>query len=267
MKPQPQGQFDWVNTAAGAALVCRALEPFAPHLFTTRQWALGSPTLTDERRRAAWRDLAEAMGRDEQHLARLHQVHGASVVVRAAGDQAAHEPLPEADVIVSDDPSTVIAIQTADCAPILLVDKTSGAVAAAHAGWRGLAAGVPAVAVRALLNQSGAKAHDIVAAVGPAISAARYEVGEEVRARFAQADFAEDQLARWFPTRTRPQHFLFDGWESARAQLQQAGVPPEQIHVAALCTATHADVFCSYRRDGKLAGRMAAAIRSADRHT
>ena len=261
MKPQPDGQFDWVDTAAGAALVCRALEPFAAHLFTTRQWSLGSPTLSDERRRAAWRDLAEAMGQDENHLARLHQVHGASVVVRSEGDAPAREPLPEADIIVSGDSATVVAIQTADCAPILLVDRASGAVAAAHAGWRGLAAGVPAVAVRALLKVSGGKPSDIVAAIGPTISAARYEVGEEVRDRFAHAGFENGQLARWFPSQTRPQHFRFDGWESARGQLEQAGVPASQIHVAGLCTATHADVFCSYRRDGKLAGRMAAAIR------
>jgi len=262
MKPQPAGQFEWIETSAGAALVCRALEPFAAHVFSTRQWTLGSPTLTDDRRRAAWRELAEVMGRGDHQLARLQQVHGSAVVVRRAGEAFSGESLPQADIVVSTDPEAVVAIQTADCAPILLVDRRSGAVAAAHAGWRGLAARVPSVAVRALLEQTGSSSRDLLAAVGPAISAARYEVGDEVRARFEQAGFTSDLLQRWFPRQPRAQHWLFDGWESARGQLEEAGVPAQQIHVAALCTASHPDVFCSYRRDGKLAGRMAAAIRT-----
>lgn len=262
MKPQPAGQFEWIETDAGVALVCRALEPFAAHVFSTRQWTLGSPTLTDDRRRAAWRELAEVMGRDADHLARLQQVHGSAVVVRRGGEAFNGDRLPQADIVVSTDPDAVVAIQTADCTPILLVDRQSGAVAAAHAGWRGLAARVPSVAVRALLEQSGSRPQDLVAAVGPAISAARYEVGDDVRARFEQAGFSGDQLRRWFPTQTRAQHWLFDGWDSARGQLEEAGVPAPQIHIAALCTASHPDVFCSYRRDGKLAGRMAAAIRT-----
>jgi YfiH family protein len=260
MKPQPAAGFAWVDTAAGPALVCRALEPYATHMFTTRQWALGSPTLDDHGRRTAWRELAEVMQRDEPHLARLHQVHGASVVVRKPGDTPVGDELPKADVIVATDPSLAVAVQTADCAPILLVDQESGTVAAAHAGWRGLAARVPATAVRALIAEGSGRPQTVVAAVGPCISAARYEVGEDVRARFADAGFSNDALLRWFPRVTRPRHWLFDGWESARAQLEEAGVPASQIHVAAMCTATFPDVFCSYRRDGALAGRMAAAI-------
>ena len=269
-KPQPGAGFAWVETQAGPALVCRPLERHASHLFTTRQWALGSPTLDDGGRRAAWRQLAETMGKDEFQLARLRQVHGVSVVVRrpepssprVAGrvDTANTEPLPEADVIVSIDPSVAIAIQTADCTPILIADPVTRAVAAAHAGWRGLAEGAPAVAVRALVEHAGARAADLVVAIGPAISAARYEVGADVRQRFDTSGFDPAHLARWFPSVTRPQHWLFDGWEAARDQLVDAGVPPGQVHVAALCTATYPDVFCSYRRDGILAGRLAAAI-------
>ncbi len=196
-------------------------------------------------------------------LARLHQVHGVDVVVRRAGDAVSNDELPRADVIVSTDPSLAVAVQTADCTPILLVDRSTGAVAAAHAGWRGLAARVPAVAVRALVEHASGSEANLIAAIGPAISSARYEVGEEVRSRFADAGFNRGRLDRWFPSATRPGHWLFDGWESARAQLEDAGVPPHQIHLAAMCTATYADWFCSYRRDGKLAGRMAAVIRSA----
>ena len=76
-------------------------------------------------------------------LVRVRQVHGADILVRRVGDDAA-DTLPEADIIVSNDPTVAAAIQTADCVPLLLADRRTGAVAAAHAGWRGLAAGVPA---------------------------------------------------------------------------------------------------------------------------
>jgi purine-nucleoside/S-methyl-5'-thioadenosine phosphorylase / adenosine deaminase len=193
-------------------------------------------------------------------LSRLHQVHGASVVVRRPGDSDRQGPLPKADVIVSTDRTLALAIQTADCAPILLADRTTGAVGAAHAGWRGLAARVPEAAVRALTDHAGSQPSNLVAAIGPAISAARYEVGGDVRVAFERAAFNPDRLNRWFRPAARSDHWWFDGWESARAQLEDAGIPASQIHVAGLCTSTHPDLFCSYRRDGTLAGRMAAAI-------
>ena len=112
------------------------------------------------RRRAAtggaWADVAPALGVDAAHLERAHQVHGASVVVRRAGDPPGGDaPLPQADILVSDDPSIVLAIQTADCVPLLIADRRTGAVAAAHAGWRGLAAGVPGSRSQALARAFG----------------------------------------------------------------------------------------------------------------
>ena len=170
-------------------------------------------------------------------------------------------PLPAADVIVSDDPSLALAIQTADCLPILVADARTGAVAAAHAGWRGLAPRVPAVAVAALRREFGSDPTSLVAAAGPSISAARYEVGADVRQRFEEAGFDRERLGRWFLQGTRAGHWQFDGWEATRDQLADAGIPPERILIAQLCTATDADMFCSYRRDGSPAGRMAAVIR------
>ena len=163
---------------------------------------------------------------------------------------------------MSDDPSLALAIQTADCVPLLIADRTTGAVAAAHAGWRGLAARVPRVAVEALAREFAAAPADLVAAVGPSISAARYEVGVDVRRRFESAGFAADALARWFAPAARADHWLFDGRQAARDQLVDAGVRPDRLHTAALCTASHADLLCSYRRDHASAGRIAAAIRA-----
>jgi len=260
MKPQPSGGFEWVQAAGGPALVCPALRPFADHLFTTREWALGSHgSAADE----DWRSVAVSLGVDPGQLARARQVHGAAVVVRRSGDapEAGGRPLPEADILISDDPSLGLAIQTADCVPLLIADPLSGAVAAAHAGWRGLAAGVPGMAVAALAQEFGSVARDLVAAVGPSISAERYEVGDDVRARFAAAGFPDATLARWFRAGERPGHWLFDGWTSAADQLETAGMAAANVHTSALCTATYPELFCSYRRDGSRAGRMAAAIR------
>jgi YfiH family protein len=145
--------------------------------------------------------------------------------------------------------------------PLLIVDCVTGAVAAAHAGWRGLAAGVPRVAVEALGREFGSLPENLVAAAGPSISAERYEVGEDVRTRFAAAGFSDAELARWFRAGARPDHWLFDGWRSTSDQLTAAGLSRVSIHTSSLCTATYPELFCSYRRDGAGAGRMAAAIR------
>ena len=258
MKPQPSDSFEWVQAAGGPALVCAALRPLADHLFTTREWALGSrPGSRDE----DWDPIAVSLGVDPAHLVRLRQVHGAAIVIRRAGEAAAAGARREADIVVSNEPALALAIQTADCVPLLIADAATGAIAAAHAGWRGLAARVPAVTIAALAREFGSAPEQLVAAVGPSISAERYEVGTDVRAQFEAGGFAPEQIARWFLPGARPDHWLFDGWGAAFDQLLAAGLTLANIHVASLCTARYPDLFCSYRRDGKGAGRIAAAIR------
>ncbi len=258
--PKPNDGFGWVQAAAGPALVCHALQPLAAHLFTTRQWMLGSARAGP--RDEGWDEVARSMSVAPRQLVRVHQVHGAAVVVRRRTDAGDPDSVPDADVIVSDAPSLALAIQAADCVPLLMADRRTGAVAAAHAGWRGLGARVPAVAVRALTRAFGSRPADLVAAIGPSISAPRYEVGVDVRARFEDAGFAASQLTRWFADADRPEHWYFDGRQATRDELEAAGVPLTQIHIAALCTASHPDCLCSYRRDGSAAGRLAAAIRA-----
>ena len=260
MRPQPSDGFVWVQASGGVALACVALQPLASHLFTTRGWTLGSAR--DDDRASAWADLATAMGVAPDHLARAHQVHGAAVVVRRHGDAPPSPDLPDADVLISNDPSIALAIQTADCVPMLIADARTGTVGAAHAGWRGLAARVPLTTVEALSREFGSAPEDLIAAVGPSIRADRYEVGADVRERFEAASFGAADLERWFLPGKRPDHWFFDGWQAARDQLAVAGLRPDHIHVARLCTAEYPDLFCSYRRDGTGAGRIAGAIRS-----
>jgi polyphenol oxidase len=262
MLPELSRGFKWAQAAAGPALVCEALETCADHLFTTRSWILGSAG--DAERVPGWDEVAGAIGVSRPDLMRARQVHGAAVVVHKEGRDRG-DRLEDADILVTDDSSVALAIQTADCVPLLIGDRRTGCVAAAHAGWRGLAARVPQTAVEALGREFGSRAGDLVAAIGPSISAPRYEVGAEVRVRFEQAGWTGEQLARWFSESERPHHWLFDAWCATRDQLLAVGLATTEIHSASLCTASHPEVLCSYRRDGKGAGRMAAAIR-AKRH-
>lgn len=271
MAPQPSGGFDWVQAAAGPALVCRPLAGLARHIFTTRQWCLGSASGVgvDD----GWGEVAGAMGVPREDLVRVHQVHGAAVVVARSGNAGR---LPQADIVLCADPKVAIAVQAADCVPILIADDRTGVVASAHAGWRGLAARVPELTVQALTREFGSRPADLVAAIGPSIGACCYEVGAEVRDAFDRAKSNELDLRRWFHDRPQPtalnpsmpglapnprtDHWFMDGWAIARARLEGAGVPADRIHTAGLCTASHPTMFCSYRRDGKAAGRLAAAI-------
>ena len=192
----------------------------------------------------------------------LSQVHGTRVVRLGAGDACADAPVHEADASVTTTPGIACTVQVADCLPVLFAAPGRRGVAAAHAGWRGLAAGVPAAAIDALAHAFDSRPADLVVAIGPSISGERYEVGPEVRERFALGGFADEQLDRWF-WRGSGDRFQFDGWSSAADQVAAAGVASSHIHVAALCTAEYPALFCSYRRDGAGAGRIAAAIRSA----
>ena len=241
-------------------------------MITSRIWALGAGANSDAD--LGWAEVAAALNAP---IVRVHQVHGADFLIRRAGD-APPAALPDADIIVSNDPAVAIAIQTADCATILIADRRTGAVAAAHAGWRGLAGGVPRVTVEALGREFGSRSADLVAAVGPSIAACCYEVGPEVRQRFEKAGWPESTTSGWFferaqPTKRnpsmaglrtepRPGHWYFDSGRAAGDQLESAGVARDQIFVADLCTASHPDTLCSYRRDGSGAGRMAGAIRA-----
>jgi polyphenol oxidase len=229
--------------------------------------------------REAWEEIERAA--DVKALARVRQVHGTASKTYHSNDPVWKIARPEADIVLSDDPQLLLAIETADCVPLLFADRRRGVVAAAHAGWRGLAAGVPGIAVRALASSFGSRPEDLVVAVGPSIGPCCYEVGPEVRSRFEGAEFSRTQLERWFYERPQPSatnrtiagihrgvgegHWFFDPAQAACDQLAAAGLASADIHVARLCTASHSEVFCSYRRDGPPAGRMAAVIRASGR--
>jgi hypothetical protein len=252
--PEP---FYWIDAPWGSALRCRALDGLAPHLFSTRQLELSSGT--DE---AA---LAASVG--ALRLVQANQVHGRAHVVVRAGEPVSNGARPDADVFVSNAPDAAVAVRAADCVPVLIADRASGAVAAVHAGWRGTCAGAVGAAVSALRAEFGSRPEDLVAAIGPSIGVCCYEVGPELVDAFAAAGYERYLIDRWFtstppPRGSRARNPLrLDVAGANRDQLILAGVPEEQVHLSGLCTAMHLDVLTSYRVEKEKAGRLVAAIR------
>jgi YfiH family protein len=176
----------------------------------------------------------------------LRQVHGVSVAELGPLPSADEPP---ADAAVSRLPGTVLSILTADCLPVLFCADDGSEVAAAHAGWRGLAGGV----LEATLTQLHAPRTRVLVWLGPCIGAASYEVGEEVRI----ACMAHDVAAADCFTPTRPGHWRCDLSALARQRLVAAGV--QRIHGGGFDTFTEPR-FYSYRRDGARSGRFASLI-------
>jgi polyphenol oxidase len=248
-RPEPAGQFEWTRAPWGGVLRCRPLLAVADHFFTAAPLQLRH----DE---AEWRAVAGFAGVAPERLRLLHQVHGSRIVISGPdGDR------PEADGIVSDDPSGALVVRVADCAPILIADRRLGVVAAVHAGWRSTMQRITPEGVAALKATHGSRAEDLVVAIGPSLGACCGEMGEEVVEAFRAGGHDDESIERWF-VRAAGRKPHFDLWRANRDQLERAGVPPDAIHVAGLCTRTHAGVFHSYRAAGPRAGRMAAVIRA-----
>jgi YfiH family protein len=174
----------------------------------------------------------------------LRQVHGTRVL-HVHGPPTDDEE-PEADALVTTAPGVVLAILSADCLPVVLAAADGSEVAAAHAGWRGLAAGMLEATVAAMNTPPAA----LGAWLGPAAGPAAYEVGAEVRDAFLARDAAAAAAFR----ATRPGHWHVDLYALARQRLAAAGV--HQVHGGGLCTISDGFRFHSHRRDGR-GGRMA----------
>lgn len=173
--------------------------------------------------------------------ATVRQVHSA-VCIPAEGRAGC---LGEGDALLEHTPGRLVAVKTADCIPVLLADARNRAVAAVHAGWRGSAARIAQMALRAMGERYGTRPEDVHAAIGPGIGPCCYEVGPEVAAEFG------------FP-RNGP--VTLDLAEINRRQLIEAGLAPEHVAAAGLCTRCREAEFHSFRRDRERAGRMFSVI-------
>ena len=168
-------------------------------------------------------------------LATVKQIHSA-ICVLANGRRGDLGP---GDALLEDRPGAVIAIKTADCMPVLLVDERHRAIAAVHAGWRGTVARIVPAALASMHQRFGTDPRDVHAAIGPGIGKCCYQVGPEVAAQFGEQGRAHIDLT-----------------DANRLQLLECGVTRERVYASNLCTMCLADDFHSFRRDGEAAGRL-----------
>lgn len=180
-------------------------------------------------------------------LATLHQIHS-DIVVDAAGRTGC---LGEGDALVEKTPDRLLAVKTADCLPLLIVDPEHRAVAAVHLGWRGTLRNIAKSAVAKLVKKFCTRPEELHVAMGPAIQKCCFEVGPEVAGRFV-AFFPE--LANL----SQPAHL--DLTHVNIIQLQAMGVARDSIYTSGICTVCGGEEFSSYRREKNLAGRMLSVI-------
>ena len=170
-------------------------------------------------------------------LVTLYQIHSADAVTVLGPIDGR----PEGDALVTDRPGLALGILTADCAPVLLADRTAGVVGAAHAGWKGAIGGVTDAAIAAM-EALGARRDRIAAAIGPCIARASYEVDESFIRRFGEHDPANER----FFAPGRPGHYQFDLEAYVAHRLAAAGL--NRIELLGLDTYADADRFFSFRR-------------------
>ena len=215
------------------------------------------------------RFVAAVTGSRATPLVAVRQVHSnRSVVLRAPWMGFDSDAIPEVDGIITDQPGLLLAIQTADCVPVLVVDHVRRVVAGFHAGWRGTVERIVELGVATMRAEFGSEPNDLTAAIGPGIGPCCYTVGDEVLERFTK-DFS--YAPELFSRRTMEPDELVGGGnisvdlrvdliEANRRQLLAAGLRADSISVVGECTGCHPQFFYSHRTSGGHAGRMMSVI-------
>jgi polyphenol oxidase len=190
-----------------------------------------------------------AIGAPGWPIMKLKQVH--SGIVADIDDTSAANDAVEADATITNVKGVMLAVQTADCVPILVSDSHGTAVAAIHAGWRGTAALIAETTILRLREKFAIQPQDLIASIGPHIGVCCYEVGNDVVERMNPAMF--ESRPEW----TKPHLNLA---MANRQQLMDAGLVQDNIEISTLCTRCRTDLFHSYRRDGNKMGHMLSVI-------
>jgi hypothetical protein len=247
---------------------CRALEeiPHVRHGFSTRigeaSAAAGRsvglnlghtswdsiPRVDENRRR-----FLSALNLESSRLATLHQVH--SNRVHIINDNSGEWKQPDADALATRANNIALAVQVADCLPILIADPVSGAVAAVHSGWRGTLSRVLFQTILALKSSLGSRPSDLVAAVGPGIRQCCMEVGAEVAELF-EKEYSDSRVV----APASGGKALLDLCRALEIQMDRAGIPAGNRHDLGACTRCNPREFFSYRAEGPASGRMIAII-------
>lgn len=216
----------------------------------------------ENRRRAALR-----LGVSERALYYLSQVHGTEALVLRGGEDPDDVVRVIGDITLSRTPHLACGVRSADCVPVLLGDRHTGAVAAVHSGWKGTTLRAATIGVERLRELAGGRG-DIVAAIGPCISVCCFEVGEDVARRLTQASSAGDTALSWGPPSEKARARAgvsaptprIDLRKIVRAQLVEIGLSPDSIDDVPGCTVCDPERFHSFRRDGEASGRLLSAI-------
>ena len=264
--------------------------PWLVHAFSTRHGGVSrvyggnalnlgftqhdSRAAVERNRELFLKELGVANGRETWPLVSLRQIHS-DLIYRV--DRVPEQPL-AGDGIVTDTPGLVLAVQTADCLPIILADRKRRVVGVFHAGWRGTLKRIVEKGIGEMRKHFKSDPRNLVAAIGPGVQGCCYEVGEEVRTQF-EAQFAcagslfrevkeSDPVREKYPllflTARAPGHsqlpvqLFLDLVEANRRQLLDAGVLASNIDTAAPCTACHTDLLVSFRAEKGVTGRMMA---------
>lgn len=208
------------------------------------------------------RRFAERVGFEGETLYELSQIHGAQVIRVELGDLPADLKRCEGDALVTTEPALALGVRVADCVPLLLADPSSGSVAAVHAGWRGVVAGVIEAAIESLCEASGAVPARLLCAFGPHIGPQSFEVGADVAAQIAAAAGDERVIVtRSSSTSSSTGSSTYvDLGRAVTGQLVRAGLSIVNIDPVQGCTMSESERFFSYRRDGVRSGRHLAVI-------
>ena len=238
-----------------------------PHCFTTRLGGVSQGHLSslnigmhrgDDPQNVAqnYRILSDTLGFAPENLVLTRQVH--SDIVRTVTREDArgldHHLYPECDALITNDPGTALVIFTADCTPILLHDPVTGAVGAAHAGWRGTAADIAGKTVQAMIRNFGCESANIRAAIGPNIGFCCFETGPEVPEAMIAA--FGDAAGEWI--RPSGGKYYVNLKEINTYALRRAGVT--KIEISQECTMCSPNRFWSHRITGGLRGSQGAII-------
>jgi len=276
--------------------------PFLTHAFCTRRGGVSEGAFAslnmslkqgdnDENIRKNWEIVAATFGVSRENFFQIHQVHGDRILTidDAESQTFDHQPR-EYDAIITNRPGLALCVKTADCVPVLMVDMEKRIVAAVHAGWRGTALNISGKVLRLLTERYGTGPKDVQAAIGPAIGACCYEVDATVyqameshpakdkiftpRSGSGSESGAKSDLGTKIGIKTENETGTEAGvakWKlnlalANRHQLQDLGVPGENIHDTDLCTSCASEWFYSHRKEGGITGRLLNFIMINDKN-
>jgi polyphenol oxidase len=243
---------------------CRAFEslPWLRHGFSTRHGGVsGSLDLKDvswdspNQVRENKRRFLTALQMDASSLITMHQVH--SNRVHAIEELADQGNQLEGDALITRVENAALAIKTADCLPVLMVDPVHKAIGAVHCGWRGTLSRILPNTIQEMQQAFDSAPAELLLAVGPGIRACCFEVGAEIVQLFEES-YPDSQIAR--PTPERPEKYQLDLFKILKIQMDASGILHQNCHDLGICTCCNTQDFFSYRAEGSASGRMMAVI-------